>query len=250
MKRYYRDNIYEIPNDWPSGPKSSFEDTIEELADFPKETKFYKIESNNVATLFSVDQVLPKMHSAYNSFFVAIFNKCFSEGVQLNTFTDCVIDKNVIHFPLGYFRITDNGHRLSTLSRLTLEMTIHPIIDEVYELIVFGKYDTAIREASVRLENRIRVLCSASDKLFGINLIKELFKNAPVTEETHEIHLKYQEKEFRKFFSYVRNKFAHNVVNTDMATTICLIAKCSTLYLNLHAVLGYPRDKELYKYYK
>lgn len=243
MKRYYEEDLYEVPDEWPASPRSFLDDTIVELSEFPEGTQFYQIDSSDICTLFSADRPIAKNKYTSNVYFVAAWHMCLSDGLKKGLIDSFVIESGKPIFPLGYFKLSPNGYRYALLSRLTEHMPIHhPFINEVHDYLVQGKFDTAIREATVKLENRMHQISGAPLKAHGVKLIQILFKNAPGTKNTYEHHLRYSEVKFRRFFSYVRNEFAHKIHNPDMATTINLIARCAELYISLHALLGYPDD--------
>jgi len=147
----------------------------------------------------------------------------------------------------GYFRLTPNGHRFALISNLTLEKTIWPLFGAVEEFLIEGRYGTAVREATVRLEHRIRHVSGAATRIHGDKLLREMILKAPAAQKFPDKSLQLIEARYRRFFSFVRNEFAHKLMNTDLATAINLIARCASLYNTLGTSLGYPRDEDLSK---
>lgn len=239
MKRYRLDELLEIPDNWPISPGMHIDDSIEELAEFPKNTLFYEIDRSNACTLFSVDKRDYNLNFSDKFFYIAIWNSFLNDALENNLVKDFVSKNGVPIFPWGYFMLSDNGFRSAILSMLTTSEHHLLNVESVKHHIVSGNYDTAVREISVKLEDRIREVCGATSRQYGMNLIDQLINNAPLKEEILPHHLQYYRIKFRKFFSLVRNKFAHKINNPDMALTISIMYRCSHLFDVIDENLGY-----------
>ena len=242
MKRYRHNEVLEIPNNWPISPGIHIDETIEELAEFPKNTRFFEVDHNDECTLFSIDKADKKRSFSNKYFYVSIWNSFLKDALEKNLIKDIVFKENTPIFPFGYISLSENGYRSAIYSRLTDENLYHKSIDSVEHHIIDGNYDTAIRELTVRLEDKMRRLCGATAKHYGMNLIDYFIKNAPKKKEILPHHLKYIRIQFKRFFAFVRNEFAHKINSPDMALTIAILFRCAKLHISIEETLGYSID--------
>ena len=119
------------------------------------------------------------------------------------------------------FRLTENG--LLALSDLAQKSEINKELKELTDpLIKINRLDTAIRDASLLVETRIKEFHKRPD-LFGQNLvefhIKDVIKN---NNGFNWAAIKCYRGELRAIFKFIRNDFAHNfkVLSVDQCKMI------------------------------
>ncbi len=242
MKRYRLDELLEIPDNWPISPRFHIDDSIEELAEFPRNTLFYEVDKNDTCTLFSIDKADVKRKFDDNFFYVAIWNRYLKDALDNNLVKNFVCENENIIFPLGYFTLSDNGYRSALYSKLISDNYHSYHVESIKSHIVYGNYDAAIREIAVKLEDKIRKVCGATSRYYGMKLIDNLIENAPQKDKILPHHLQHYRIRFKRFFAFVRNEFAHKIQNPDLAQTIVTISRCSELFVILDEELGYSGE--------
>lgn len=246
MKCWFNGTERDIQAEWPVIPNSTDDGTVENLAEFPDGTLFYEINVRDSCSLFVADKLPPSGTIPLNYHYVAVWHEHMIFAVKNNMVENVVVRQDRPITPLGYFLLTDTGHRAAIISRLTAEMSIWPLFGSVRTLLYQGRYGNAVREACTRLEHRIREISGASSKIYGTQLISVMIERAPAAVQLQKDQLQQIEAAYRRFFAFVRNDFAHNMRELDLATAIVLIARSSSFFNFLDTRLGYPRDETLF----
>jgi hypothetical protein len=135
--------------------------------------------------------------------------------------------------------IPDQGITVSPLgwSAVTQVMkwpeTIPHFAKRVNALIDIELYDSAIREAAILLEME---LCRrASVKKFGQALVNEYVNFIAAKAGQHGAFQRYLKGELRAFFKFIRNDFAHNIIELDKGRCYSLLSRALTIYEMLDA---------------
>jgi hypothetical protein len=92
----------------------------------------------------------------------------------------------------------------------------------VQPLIDVGLYDSAVRELGVLIESRIRSLTGST--AYGIRLVDELFKYA-ARQHVPNTAAQSLRGELRTAYKFVRNEFAHNVIELPRPRAMSLIGR-------------------------
>lgn len=90
-------------------------------------------------------------------------------------------------------------------------------------------YDTAVREMSVQLEHAMRRGCGNTDA-YGQKLVYLFVQSIARKQIVPEAWLKVLLTELRTSFKFVRNEFAHNVVEVSRSRGLSLLERMSELY--------------------
>lgn len=125
---------------------------------------------------------------------------------------------------LGCVRLTETGW--SSLDELWPSVTSVPECAQsrVEPILQSGHFDTALRELGVIIESRIREIVGS--KNFGQKLIDEFIGHLYSSDLFLNSDLKVLRANLRTSFKFVRNEFAHNVVDLERRRGCALVAKC------------------------
>src|SRR4051812_24538494 len=93
----------------------------------------------------------------------------------------------------------------------------------VEPLVEQGLYDTALRELSILIESRIRKITSS--QAFGLKLVDEFMGLLISTGRFRNAGLKIVRSEIRTAFKFVRNEFAHNLVDLPKPRAYALLGR-------------------------
>ena len=108
----------------------------------------------------------------------------------------------------------------------------HRIADEILARIrgvmSLGQYDTAIREACVLIESRIRAAIGSQS--YGQTLINEYFAKLGATGRVLPAWLKVIRSEFRALFRFVRNDYMHNLRTISETQCYAILCQTSSVY--------------------
>lgn len=97
----------------------------------------------------------------------------------------------------------------------------------VAPLVALGQHDTAIREASVILESKLREKFARDSKSFGEALLAEVFSGMTERDGGTTAYNLGLRSELRTLFAFVRNEFAHNLVPLTLARCNVLLERLS-----------------------
>jgi hypothetical protein len=118
--------------------------------------------------------------------------------------------------------LTDDGWiALDAIWAKGLEIP-HRAQARIQPLIEAGMYDTAVRELSVLIESRIRSLTGST--AYGIRLVDEFFQGV-ASRNLLNTGAKVLRGELRTAFKFVRNEFAHNVIELPHPRAMSLIGR-------------------------
>lgn len=225
--------------DWPAYPSGhGLRNALATLADFPSETKFFPIDNIDQCTLFVVGEVPRGQEHDEKRYHIALWNEGIIELANRDFINDVLVaDKQFefafLDYPDGYISLTYQGENAILVYELAFN--IHPaIIERVEDFLFSHHYDTAVREATILLEMRMRQAVK-SEKI-GQDLIDECFGERgklfpPIMPNPARLEIR---AVFRRLFKYVRNEFAHNLnpstfKSLDLVATTRLLRRCSEL---------------------
>ena len=127
----------------------------------------------------------------------------------------------------GVISVTEPGwSRLDEVWADSLELPIYAAAN-VNLLIENGLYDTAIRELGVLIESRMRALSGSGT--YGQRLVDAFIEGLRESGAFVSAYLKVLRTELRTAMAFVRNEFAHNVVDLSRARAIAVIGRLSHL---------------------
>jgi hypothetical protein len=95
--------------------------------------------------------------------------------------------------------------------------------------IILGRqlYDTALRELGVMLESRMREHVGST--AFGAKLVDEFVENLTESGSYLNSYVKVLRVSLRTAFKFIRNEFAHNLVDLPKSRAVILIGQMSAL---------------------
>jgi len=139
-------------------------------------------------------------------------------------------DEGFLSFANGFIEVSGAGTRLALIYELTAG--VHPeILGRVDEFLRLGRFDTAVREASILVEQSLRACAPLSKHQSATELVRTLFEAQAnrVLQSVPSATVMQMKAEFLKFFAYVRNEFAHRLGEVDTVTASRLLRRCSRL---------------------
>ncbi|WP_422733913.1 hypothetical protein ACN26Y_28750 [Micromonospora sp. WMMD558] len=135
---------------------------------------------------------------------------------------------------LGVVRLTTQGwNRLDELWADALDIP-QSARSRVDPLVQSGLYDSALRELGVLIESRVREL--ASSQLHGSKLIDLFIRRLADSNRFHNAGLKILRSELRTAFKFVRNEFAHNVVDLPRPRAYALLGRMSHVLMEVEGI--------------
>jgi uncharacterized protein Ymh len=216
--------------DWPAYPPGhGARVALTALTGFPEGVDFFRLDWVDSCTLFVVGDVTGDKY-ADRHFHIALWDddirelatKGYISGVSVIGLTELEYDKTG-------FRVTDSGQHASLYFELSKAVRAE-IVNRVEDLVLQRRYDTAVRESALLLEDHLRALTGSVefgqvlvDHCFGVN--GELLPPTLTNSERLELRAI-----FRRYFRYVRNEFAHNFKSLSLLTTCRLLTWSSDLY--------------------
>lgn len=223
--------------DWPAYPRGHGSlAALASFADFPPGTEFRPIDNIDRCTLFLVGRkTVPNLFDR-SLLHIAIWDDDLRELARRGFLQGVAgLDDDLLSFPLEHITVTPGGLHAILVSELVhdLEPTI---LERVLEFVFLRRYDTAIREAALVLEQTLRRRAGEHRELHGHRLVEVLFSEGSTwfpSELPNSMRLELR-AHFRRFFTYVRNEFAHNLKDIDLVTTMRLLRRCSLLLKVFH----------------
>jgi hypothetical protein len=229
---------------WPAYPLGhGLRFAIAVLADYPAQTRFFPIDNIDQCTLFVVGEVPNKDKYDDRLLHVAVWDEDLVELSQMRllagiSVTWSAAEESARDFFLDYHpdsvTLTDLGHEIALFLELT-QQAQSKLIDDLMPMILARKYDSAVRDAAVGLESRMKAILGT--KSIGHRLVEECFGNdgdARLAKLSNADRLEVRSM-FRRFFKYVRNEVAHNQVAFDLLSAAKMLNKVSIL----HHILDY-----------
>ena len=128
----------------------------------------------------------------------------------------------------GSVVLTPEGAHAALITELTAgvhEDLLAELEDHLYD----RRYDTAVREAAIRVELALRT--ASGRAAHGQALIEQCFgeNGALVPRRLSNADRLALRSAFRSYFAYVRNEYAHNIPQTDLLTACRLVRRSSDL---------------------
>lgn len=235
----WTDTGFEILHaDWPAYPRGHGATvTLRVLAEYPRETRFFPIDNIDRCTLFVVGEKPKETPHGPQHLHVAVWDDdlraCTSaryiEGVRDDE------AEEFLAFPAGYIQLTHKGVNGATINELlgaALASTDSSIIDHLHE----ARYDTAVREASLRVEIALRQASGLSDH--GRRLVEKCLGELGVLVPKGLANPPRQtlRNVFHGYFKYVRNEYAHSLPPVDMLTACTLVRRSAELLTVIQAM--------------
>ncbi len=114
------------------------------------------------------------------------------------------------------------GPEIERLTREALE--IPPSLqDRITVQLNAGLFDSVIRDLGAALETRMRVVTGSQG--FGKNLIEQYIKALQKNQDDLPAHIKSLRQELRSIFKFIRNEFAHNLVELEPSRGYAFISR-------------------------
>lgn len=230
----WSDSGFEVLHaDWPAYPRGhGLRAGLSALAEFPSSTPFYRIDSVDQCSLFLVGRKADRKAFDKALFHVAIWDDDLREGATKRLFAGITASVDYLEFDRDAFTVTPAGEEVTLLFELTRR--VHSdLFSAVEPLLFIRRYDSAVREACIILENQLRSNAPELDKLNGHQLInswcERIFAGALASEVPNAARVELWAS-LRRFFTYVRNEFAHNLADIGVVPTARLLTRCSVLF--------------------
>ena len=97
---------------------------------------------------------------------------------------------------------------------------ISPVVRSLYDL---GHYEPAVRQAAVTLEDSIRRLLGSTR--IGSKLGEEFIQHLRNEDNILESSIRSYSQDLRMVFRFIRNEYAHNIVQIDEAGALVLLLR-------------------------
>ena len=124
--------------------------------------------------------------------------------------------------------LTESGYKV--LQRLLIknqELLDSELLKRIEPIIKINYYDTAVREACLLLETRVRTLTGTA--LFGNNLVEHYYLRLVQSNMYTGASLKIIRTDLRSIFKFIRNEHAHNISNISFDQCIAILVRVSWL---------------------
>lgn len=129
--------------------------------------------------------------------------------------------------PNGFIEITETGQE--AINNLEKKIVLNKdILDKIEPFLNIEYYDTAIREASILLEGKLKQLNSSN--AFGAVLLNQHYERLKKKFGGKNYYLLYYRNFLRTAFNFIRNVYAHNNPDTDKKKGLNLLQLFSDLY--------------------
>jgi hypothetical protein len=208
------------------------------LADYPIQTQFFPIDNIDGCTLFVVGKVAKKDNYDDQLLHIAVWDEDLVELSHMHLLTGLSVSQDsrdtatrafFLDYLGGSVTLTDLGHEIALFLELTGQAQLN-LIDELMPLILARKYDSAVRDAAVGLESRMKTISGTTS--MGQKLVEECFGENGIAgrgkvSNADRLELRSM---FRRFFKYVRNEVAHNQVAFDLLSAARILNKVSFLH--------------------
>jgi len=228
-----------IHADWPAYPWGhGLGPAIVSLLEYPAQTLFFPIDHIDQCTLFVVGEVPKKDVYDERLLHIAVWDEDLAElsqmrlldGLSVVRYTGKEATMDIfLEYPTRSVMLTDLGHEVGLFLELTRQSQ-WKLINDLLPMIIARKYDSAVRDAAVGLESRMKTICGTTS--IGQKLVEECVgENGKLTHSklsnAHRLELRAM---FRRFFKFVRNEVAHNEIAFDLLSAARMVNKCSLLH--------------------
>jgi uncharacterized protein (TIGR02391 family) len=226
--------------DWPAYPIGhGLANALATLAEFPSGTRFSPIDSIDQCTLF-VTGISQGEEFDRKRYHIALWNDDIVELAERGFINDVWVADREFEFVFLEYRddhiaLSSKGEHAILVYELAFD--VHPqIMDRIRDFLLSEHYDTAVREATILIEMKMREATGSSR--YGQALIEECFGehgkllHSGIPNSTRlEIR-----SAFRRLFRYVRNDFAHSLKSLTLVTATRLLRRCSRLLVLLETL--------------
>ncbi len=233
----WTDFAFEILHaDWPAYPRGhGITITLSALAEYPRDTEFFPIDNIDQCTLFAVGEKPKQDPLGPQHLHVALWDddlRACASGAYVEGVRD---DNEFLTFPNGSMRLTQKGVNGATVDAL-LGPALHSLAEGVLDHLHEARYDTAVREASLRVEVALRRASGLPDH--GRRLVEKCFgePGVLVPEGLTNSGRQTLRNVFHAYFKYVRNEYAHNLPLVDMLTACTLVRRSAALLTVIQAL--------------
>lgn len=131
-------------------------------------------------------------------------------------------------------RVTQQGW--AELETILAEALVIPdsVRPRIQTLLDAELYDTAVRELGVTIESRLRQ--ALGSKLHGLQLVEAFIRQLRDPKQYIQARVKVLRGDLRTAFKFIRNEFAHNVVDISKARAYALVSRLSMVLADIEAV--------------
>lgn len=257
-----------IHADWPAYPyQRGANGAIESLACFPRGTRFVKIDAIEFAVLFAALPVVDSqdlfsdrnMHvSVWWDDLVELAMNGFVSGIissreQVTRYWIKMapivpgMPKPVLHeysnaidwdsaIDESGLCVTDEGHAFLHQHSADIVGTIDPtLFAQVMPLVVVGRHDAAVRDAFIVLESALRSVAAWPDG-YGLKLVARAVESMRTRFRVPEGLLRSLNAELRAVFKFMRNDYAHNLVDASAEQGAAILTRVSRIIELLRAI--------------
>lgn len=226
--------------DWPAYPRGhGVRWALETLSQFPTETVFDVEDRIDECTLFVVRRGTRDARTAIH---LAVWDEDLRACAVRRWLAGISEHGPAIEFSTNSIYLTSDGAHAALVQELTRNVN-RELLAEVEEYLYATRYDTAVREAALRVEIELRALAS-NDQLRGQRLVDHCFQpGAPFDRAglTNAQRVNLQNM-FRAYFTFVRNEYAHNLPGTDVLMACRLVARAGELVSVIRSLAGVPGE--------
>lgn len=134
----------------------------------------------------------------------------------------------------GYPSFTDvvsiTGAGWEYLHSILSESLIIPqdLARRLQPLIESGLFDSAVRDVGIALETRLRTLTGSTE--FGARLAETFVKDLAAQDQYIGAYVKLVRTELRTAFKFIRNEYAHNLVDLPATRGLALLSRMCWVY--------------------
>jgi hypothetical protein len=128
--------------------------------------------------------------------------------------------------------VTDEGYK--TLHKMLFDEKeyLNPgFMAQIQPLIDVGRYDAAIRDASILVETKLRGIVKTDG--FGMTLVDRYFKILFDSNKYIPAKLKVFRAEIKTAFKFIRNEYAHNLKRIELDQCYAILWRLSAIYTEL-----------------
>jgi hypothetical protein len=229
-----------IHADWPAYPRGhGIRITLAALGEYPRDTRFFPIDNIDQCTLFVVGDKPEQDPSGPQHLHVAVWDVDLRASALARYIEGVRGEEDYLTFPERFMQLTPKGVNAATTNALlgqALDVLADDIIDHLHE----ARYDTAVREASLRVEIALRSASGLSD--YGRRLVEKCFgeRGVLIPEGLTNPNRQLLRNAFQGYFKYVRNEYMHSLPPVDMLTACTLVRRSAAL---LTVIQGMDRTR-------
>jgi hypothetical protein len=237
----WNDSGFEVLHaNWPAYPLGhGIVSCLYSLSQYPRDTRFFPIDNIDRCTLFAVGKKPKQDPYGSQHLHVAVWDedlrKCESSGYIEGVRSE----EEFLGYPNGSVQLTPKGINAAIID-LLLGPALRILDDRILDSLRDAHYDTAVREASILVEMKLRRLSGSEDH--GRDLVTKCFGEAGVLVPrgiTNADRLQVLNA-FVTYFKYVRNVYAHTLPKIDMLTATTNVRRSAELLTVIQALEQRP----------